>query len=452
MSIEYYRLNKIKYMAVASILILLFVTTFNGELHPVRSADEIDMAINTTLGQNLECYAGVFSVAVTASVNPMATLAVLSIIGIVEKADIYNFEWGWTNTLSDFLNKVPFIRTAKNLPIANPTACVILTVVAVALYVARSTAASKLVSRATVDNVEEISGYIITVMLSFLPLATTQAVQAAEGQINYVSKGTYFVTLIIALMSAVFNCIVYTCIYKCMDTVELLAVAFPVKGVNLVIQILKAILHLVLSVLMVLSPFISVVISVIMTVIALILFRRLSLLCTYLDYVYIKPMFKKLFHGREVSPFIHRKFPRRIRERYPDIRLGFPVFSMNRCGKRIRKYQLLWILPKDGEMLLIRPRSFFRYEEIPVSEINLLKHPLYLQKTFRFTRIRTQDRTVELVFSNEYADRWEDLLKELNIEDFKGAPEIEPKKGSLKSYLNRMFKKDIPNNTMREDV
>ena len=197
-------------MAVAVIFILLFITTFNSELHPVRSSDEIDMAINTTLAQNVESYAGVFSVAVTASVNPMATLAVLSILGIVEKAELYNFEWNWTNTLSDFLNKVPFIRTAKDLPIANPTACVILTIIAVALYAVRSTAASKLVSRATVDNIEEISGYVITVMLSFLPLATTQVVHAAGKQMNYVSAGTYFVTLVIALMSALFNCIVYT--------------------------------------------------------------------------------------------------------------------------------------------------------------------------------------------------------------------------------------------------
>ena len=446
---EYYRLNKYKYMAFAAIFILLFVTTFNAEIHPVRSSDNIDMAINTTLAQNVESYAGVFSVAVTASVNPMATLAVLSVLGIVEKAEIYHFEWGWTNALSDFLNKVPFIRTAKNLPIANPTACVILTIIAVALYAIRSTAASKQFSRATVDNIEEISGYVITVMLSFLPLATTQVVQAAEGpQMNYVSAGTYFVTLVIALMSAIFNCFVYMCIYRLMDTVELLAMAFPVKGMNLVVQILKALLHLVLSVLMVLSPFISVVISLIMTIIAVILFRRLTCLCTYLDYVYIKPMFNRIFHGREVSPFVHRKFPKKLRERYPDMKLAFPVFSMNRLDKRIRKYQFLWVLPKDDSLLLIKPKSFFRYEEIPISELNVLNNPLYLQKTFRFTRIRTQDRTVELVFSNEYADRWEELLSSLNLEDYSGAPEAEPKKGSLKSYFNRVFKKEAKTEDM----
>ena len=82
---EYYRLNKYKYMTFAVIFILLFVTTFNAEIHPVRSSDNIDMAINTTLAQNVESYAGVFSVAVTASVNPMATLAVLSVLGIVER-------------------------------------------------------------------------------------------------------------------------------------------------------------------------------------------------------------------------------------------------------------------------------------------------------------------------------------------------------------------------------
>ena len=122
------------------------------------------------------------------------------------------------------------------------------------------------------------------------------------------------------------------------------------------------------------------------------------------------------------------------------MKLAFPVFSMNRLDKRIRKYQFMWVVPKDDSLLLIKPKSFFRYEEIPISELNVLNNPLYLQKTFRFTRIRTQDRTVELVFSNEYADRWEELLDGLNIEDYSGAPEAEPKKGSLKSYFNRVFK------------
>lgn len=418
---EYYRLHKREWMVLLTILVvMLSVTAFSGNVRMIHSAEDVDIAINTTLNENLESYAGVFSVAVTSSVNPMATLAVLSVIGIAEKADVYNFEWQWLIRVSDFLNKVPFIRSLRDLPISNPTACVLLTIIAVALYIMRSTSASKAVSNATIDKIEEIGGYIITVALSLLPVATSQVVEAAsaDSTVHYVSTGTYVITLVIGLLAAVFNCIVYMCVYKCIDAVEVIAAAIPVKGMNLIVEIVKALLHIVLVVLMIVSPVISVIISVIIAIAAFILFRKLMLISTYYDYVYLKPLWRRLFHKNETTPFIHTKFPKRARKRYPTIEMAIPVFSMNRYEKLIKKRELLWLVPKEEGVYLLQMRLFRKQKAIPIEQLNLMEQPLYLEKTLRFIRIRTEDKKVELILSKEYDDRWEKLLEQLHIQDY----------------------------------
>lgn len=418
---EYYRMHKREWTILLTILVVMVsVTAFSGNVRMIHSAEDVNLAINTTLSENLESYAGVFSVAVTSSVNPMATLAVLSVIGIVEKADVYNFEWQWLISASDFLNKVPFIRTVRELPISNPTACVLLTVIAVVLYVMRSFAASKAVSNATLDKIEEVGGYVITVALSLLPVATSQVVEAAssDASVRYVSQGTFVTTLIVGILAAIFNSIVYMCVYKCIDAVEVIAAAIPVKGMNLIVEVVKALLHVILVVLMIFSPVISVIISVIIALVAIILFRKLMLISTYYDYIYLKPLWRSIFHKHETTPFIHTKFPKRARKRYPDIEMAIPVFSLNRYEKWIRKRELLWLLPKEDGVYLLQMRLFRKQKEIPLEKLNILEQPLYLEKTMRFIRIRTEDKKVELILSKEYDDRWEKLLDKLQIQDY----------------------------------
>ena len=111
--------------------------------------------------------------------------------------------------------------------------------------------------------------------------------------VHNVSQGTFIITLIVGLLAAVFNSIVYMCVYKCIDAVEVIAAAIPIKGMNLIVEIVKALLHVILVLLMIFSPVISVIISVIIAIAAFILFRKLVLISTYYDYVYLKPIWRK---------------------------------------------------------------------------------------------------------------------------------------------------------------
>ena len=87
---------------------------------------------------DLAFYAGAFSTAVTASVNPTATMAVLSILGAIENAAIYSPDSVFFTTIADFLNGVPIIREVGKLQIANPYAAVFLTLVAAAMIIIHS--------------------------------------------------------------------------------------------------------------------------------------------------------------------------------------------------------------------------------------------------------------------------------------------------------------------------
>lgn len=415
---ELFRWNKKQvYIFVTIMTVMISVSVFQCRSSLVFSASDAEIAVNTTLGDNLEMYAGIFSTTVTASVNPTATLAALSVLGMVENANAYFPEAGWLVQIGEFLNQIPLVRTISDLPIANPVAAIILTVVAITMYVIHSTSASKIFSKATIDNIEQWGGMIVTVGLSLLPLATTQVV-AAQTDVNYVSVGTYAVSLVLSILSAAFTAVVYVCIYGCIDAVELLAAVIPIKGMNVVVEIIKAILHMILLLLQLFSPILSVIISLALMVVGVLLFRKLSTLSTYYNYIYVKPLWKAIRHRDELSPLVHRKFPRRGHKQYPNVELAVPVFSM-RPIQKLKKRELAWLILKDGEPYLVRMKPLRKNQEIPLSELNVHKDELYLQKTFRFTRLLTEDKHIELIISNEYSNQWQKMLEWLKVSDFK---------------------------------
>ena len=420
-----YRIDRTKLMAALTVLVIFATATFAsfGADFANSYDGDIEDQVNSTLIENVGSYAGIFSVTVTASVNPTGTLAIISLIGVIEKSDQYFPNAKWLEGPQHFLCSTPIIRTAANLPISTPAVTIILTIVTIALYVIRSTAVSKALSAPTIDKIEEVCGYVVTVALSFMPVAMVRTVQAADaaddGVQKVVSVGTYAALLFLSLVSAIFNLIVYIVIHNCLDAVELLAAAVPIEGMNVVVEILKAILHLTLVVLQIVSPFICVVIGIIFFIISLILFRWLSVLSVYYTHVYVKPVLRKVFRRHEVSSFMHKKFPRRGRKKYPELTMAIPAFSMNRRGRLVKKRELIWLSERGGEPIFLKIKPLRRVKEISLEELNPLHREVYLQKTLRFTRIVSEDRTVEIIFSSEYNDRWEVMLERFGLKDYR---------------------------------
>ena len=428
-----------------SILIIMVTATVFSDMHLVHSSDDVEMQVNNTLATNAEYYTGMFSTAVTQSVNPTATMAALSVIGTVENADIYFKGTEWLENTASFLDKVPFIRTAQTLPIANPTAAVILTIITVTLYILRSIAAAKAVSEVSLDKLEDIMGYIAIVALSLLPVANSQVVEAAGGDKNYVTAGTYVALIIIAIVCAVINVLIYMIVHTCMDAVEFILAMAPAPGTGVIGQIGKGILHFFLLLLQIFAPVISLILSILILVACFFLFKYLTRLSIYYTHIYAGPILKKLFRKGEPSRLIHKKLPKSVSKVYPDMTMAVPIFSMRGHGKLVKKRELLWLVDRNPGICLIRSHMFKKPDEITLESINTHKKELYLQKDFRFTRILSEDKTFELIFSLEYADRFEELLERLGLPDYqivkdRKKAEQEQKKENVKNAAkNAMF-------------
>ena len=122
-----------------------------------------------TIGNSFGYYSGIFSTAVTASVNPTATMAFLATLGAIENASVYSPDSAFFNTIADALNNVPVLNAAASLPIANPYAAVFLTVVAAIMIIIHSFAESKILSQATIDKLDKLTGWIGLTALSLMP-------------------------------------------------------------------------------------------------------------------------------------------------------------------------------------------------------------------------------------------------------------------------------------------
>ena len=187
-----------------------------------------------TLGISISYYPGIFSTAVTASVNPTATMAALSILGALENAETYSPDSSLFNSLADTLNGIPVINAAAELPIANPYAAVFLTIVAAIMIVLHSFAESKIVSQATIDKIDKFTGWIGVTALSLLPLVSNESIEKTARASKHASlvasaaldaggassgSGAPWYVWIIAIVTLAIASVVYFCCYTCVDNI-----------------------------------------------------------------------------------------------------------------------------------------------------------------------------------------------------------------------------------------
>lgn len=389
---------------------------------------------------DLAFYAGAFSTAVTASINPSATMAVLAILGAIENAAIYQPDSAVLCSIADFLNGVPILREVGKLPIANPYAAVFLTLIAAALIIIHSFAESKFVSEETIDKLDKLIGYICTVSISLLPFVTNDALEAdppvikgaaltrSTGFLSNAPAGTHGPgTYILAGITVIAITIFYYCIYSCVDNWEVIVAAFPMKGTSLIWQIIKALIHALLLVLQIFAPVISFIISIHLAVAGLFLFRILKRNSQYYKDVYVFTILRKIFKRNNEIPKIEKHVPRKLKKLYPGMELCMSVYTFHGIG-RLPKRSRVWLI-KEGDKLDIVYKRLIRKPYI-ISWADLrTQHegkPFYLESCARFLKIRTEDRKFEAVMSTRYKPETEMLSELLDLKDF------EPVKQELK--------------------
>lgn len=405
---------------------------------------------------NLAFYAGAFSTAVTASVNPSATMAVLAIIGSFENAAVYSPDSVFLNNVADFMNGVPILREVGKLPIANPYAAVFLSLVAVALIVCHSFAESKMVSEETIDKLDKFIGYICTVSITLLPFVTNEALEADPPGVKGVAiartvtflgsatknQGPGAGTYILAGISVIAISISYYVVYSCVDYWEMIVAAIPVKGTSLIWQIIKAFLHLILILLQIFAPIVSFIISINLAVAAVFLFRILKRNAQYYKDVYVYTVLRKIFKRKDPIPRIEKHVPKRLRKLYPNMEICMSMYTFHGVA-RLAKRSRVWLI-KEGDNVNVVYKRLIRKPYVTTWDDLRKKHNdklLYMEQCARFLRIRTEDRKLELMMSTRYKPEVEMLSQLLGLKDFAPVKQEIKETKKLNRKLRRKRKK-----------
>ena len=433
--------------AFAAFMCLIMIPTVSMA-SGFATSGEVDAAGFAT---DLAFYAGAFSTAVTASINPSATMAFLAILGAIENAAVYSPDSVLLCNIADFLNGVPILRDVGKLPIANPYAAVFLTLIAAALIVIHSFAESKFVSEETIDKLDKLIGYICTVAVSLLPFVTTNALEADPPGIKGSSLvlrsanifgqaagaptvGTYLLAGVTVIAITIF----YNCIYSCIDNWEVIVAAFPMKGTSLIWQIIKALLHAGLLVLQVFAPVISFIISIHLAVAGLFLFRILKRNAQYYKDVYVFTILQKIFKRNDEVPKIEKNVPGRLKKLYPNMEICMSVYTFHGYA-RLAKRSRVWLIKEGDKIDLVYKRLIRKPYIISWNELKEQQEgkKIYLENCARFLKIRTEDLKLELVMSTRYKPEAGMLSELLGLEDY------EPVKQEIKETkkLRRKLKR-----------
>lgn len=445
---EYIRYKKyilIYLLVVTAISTMCALSNVNSIVRGNDKNDSEDTTnvINTTLRDNLETYAGVYSVSISNAVNPTATLAVLSVLGAIENYDDYFTKTPALDKLSNSLSDIPFLRTADRLPIANPYAAGILVFLTVAIYVMRSFKASKAVSQATIDKLENVYGFVISILLTILPITTATVVAAAAVVATHstVSPETFVVTAIIGIIAAVFSGIIFICINMTIDSLELLATIAPIPHANQVMSFLRFLLHSILVILQIFSPILSVIVSFIIMIAGFVLFRYAYLFTVYYGAVYGKAITDKIFNKGKMYPLIDGKCPHRIKKRFSQASIIVPAFSFNKING-LNKRTKYWLVVIGEEVYVVYCRFLKKLRVFSIDNINANGENIYIHKDIRFIRVLTPSKRVDFAISNIYANQIDTIRAITRYRDYQGVIDANPNSIDKKLKKLMFWKKD----------
>lgn len=404
--------------------IMLFILTFLVGIFIFSAPIQRSMSATSTdpdayLRNYLEMYCGSFANAVPMAVNPTATMAVLSIVGMLERSDELWPSATWLDGTRTFLEKIPLVRNAEQLPCANPWMAILFTVLTIALYVVRSIKACKAISQETIDKIERIAGQVINVCLVLLQFTQVAMVEAAGSTGSSIRTGATVLGVVLGVVAALSCAIMYYIVSKCIEGIEAIATGMPVAATNAASQVAKLFTHLFATIFQFVSVYFAAIVGIAFTILCLLVLIKIQKYAVYYKHIYFNPIWRKMFNKGSVIEIVSKKFPRRGRKKYADATYAIPVFSMKKYPKRLVNRELMWLVPVDGVASLVRIKAFRKMKVYPLNELKAENHVLYMQKTKRFIRILTEEKDMEIIISSEYESYLEFLMQMLGAYDFK---------------------------------
>ena len=290
-----------------------------------------------------------------------------------------------------------------------------------------------MVSEETIDKLDKYIGYICTVSISLLPFVTTEALEADPptvkggalashtahllGAANTPAPG--WQTYLLAGITVIAITIFYNCNYTCMDNWEVIVAAVPVKGTSLIWQIIKALIHMLLMVLQIFAPVISFIVSIHLAVAGLFLFRILKRNSQYYKDIYVFTILRKIFKRNDPIPRIEKHVPGRLRRLYPSMEIAMSVYTFHGYA-RLAKRSRVWLIKEGDKVDLVYKRLIRKPYVISWNDLceKFGNQPVYMEQCARFLRIRTEDRTLELIMSSRYKPEIPMLSALMDLKDF----------------------------------
>lgn len=425
---------------VLIITFMIGVYAFSAPINRSISASSIEDA-DIYSRNYLELYCGAFANAVPIAVNPTATMAVLSFVGMIERSDEIWPNVTWLEKPREVLGAIPLVRNAEALPTANPWMTILFTVLAIALYVVRSIKACKALSQETIDKVEAIAGQIANVCLVLLQFTQVAVANAATQSVTYRTHVTV-VGVILGVIAAVICAVIYFIVSKCIAGLEAIATGIPAAATNAFSQIGKGIIHFFATLFQFISVYFAAVVGILFTILCLFLLIKFQKYAMYYKYIYINPVMRRIFRKNRKIEFLHRRFPRRAKKLFGELEYAIPIFSMKTYHKQIKARELLWLAPVQGVPSIVRVKLFKKTVAYPIGNFYNTSHILYVQKTKRFIRILTEEKDIEFIISNEYEPYRTDIMDRLRALDYKDVEQRLEKENREKKEAAKQAKRE----------
>ena len=381
-----------------------FVVHGFGE-NPVASASSDSLS-----DDDIFDLSGAFAPFVAIGGSPFITLTLLSGVGSFLNSGIIDPE------------NVPTVGTLlMQLPIANMVAFIILLVITSLKFFLSLSGISKVFCDLTLSKLEDITGMVCTIGVSFLVISATTVYAAEVSTATVGSSGIgYILTTVISATGAALAYGIYTVIKTMVSAIDILVCLFSsIPGATAFFVISKYIVNGVYFLIIVLNPFTAAVIGIIIVIIACFVFRAAKRLELYYRRIYLIPLANRIFRSKYIIPLIPEKLPRGVAAEFTHIDMCIECFFMNRNSKLYKREQCYFIR-SDESNYIFKKRLFRKAIKMELSGDAYIEKPFI----FRFLKIFTDEawhmsqRKVNLVVRREHGKNLDEIIEKAGLIDY----------------------------------
>jgi hypothetical protein len=398
--------------------------------------------------KHLKQLGGAYSNIVAMSVSPFTTLTILSGIGTLQNLDIN--ERPDFKIFKDMVAKLPI--DLSEFPLANESSFSILLVAFTLCYILRLFSITKLLTMATIDKLEKWFGQIISILFVALTASTTQVYAATTiaAQQDDTSTWLNIVNILISLLAPVASGIIYyfvKTICLCIDVIFFIFNQIPAFKVIVsgVYEGLKSVSSFALTMIALLNPALSIAISIPISILCAYFFKKAYITVTYFKFIYLKPFWNATFYKNKLFPLVWSNVPRKITALFNNIEIALPVFPLKRIRK-IGKKEKCWLVCNGEKVYICRNRVFRKPICISLDELVEDGNKVYMQKSFRFLRIFSDEQLTDsykkliAVVSREYNNQFEDIIETLGLNNYNELEQARKEARRIQKEENKIVK------------